>query len=85
MNSQKVHCDTKPCASDLLSPSLQLPQQRREVAEGMTKNLNKPGNIKSVDTRHGVNNKISMYLRRLRNFRHCFWVEITCYIHHSLQ
>ena len=55
MNSQKVHRDTKLHASDLLLPSLQLPQPKREAAGGTTKNSNKPTNIKYADTHHGVN------------------------------
>ena len=68
MNSQKVHHDTKLHASDLLFPSLQLPQPKRETAGETTKNLNKPGNIKSIDTRHGVNNKDEYVLKKLQKF-----------------
>ena len=61
MNSQKVHCDTKLQASDLLSLSLQLPQPKREAAEGKTKDLEKPTNNENIRTHYGVNNIAHVY------------------------
>ena len=84
MNSQKVQCVTKLHARDLLSFSLRLLQPKRETAEGTTKNSNEPANIKSVDTRHGVNNKDEYVFKTPQKFPSFFWVDITRQTHHSL-
>lgn len=62
MNSQKVQNVTKLHARELLSLSLQLPQPKRETAEGTTKDSEKPANNENQDTHYGGNNMADVFI-----------------------